>query len=287
MYGGDEPSTPSQQHASREVYVGEDLPPRSNSTRKKKSKESTPTINEPVRSASVTADDIEAAFDAINDYRTSTKEHDFSSPDSLFGLSTIKETTDNEDTPFTGRPTKRNNFRDEDSDDIDFDNCFDQYKQKQEQQDKLRQEQEAKEREEQQKQQQQQARQKQHEQHLKQKQQELESKKKQRLEDEAAERRLIEENQRKAAAAAEAKKESKRAAPEPPRPSTVTIVTPKIETPATPVASKNDTSLSQLDDSNDSIDEDVDELLGKLEVRDDLLFSRTYTHTSIHPNVER
>ncbi|CAF4303926.1 unnamed protein product, partial [Rotaria magnacalcarata] len=49
MYGGDEPSTPSppvrfqvqqqqqqqQQQQHREVYVGDDLPPRSNSTRKK------------------------------------------------------------------------------------------------------------------------------------------------------------------------------------------------------------------------------------------------------------
>ncbi|CAF3992524.1 unnamed protein product, partial [Rotaria sp. Silwood1] len=131
MYGGDEPSTPSppvrsqvqQQQQYREVYVGDDLPPRSNSTRKK-SKEPSPSTTLPTimktknqnnsppplstdhsRSFSVTGDDIEAAFDAINDYKTSMnesslnkpKEYDVPSSDSLFGLSTIKEATDTDD----------------------------------------------------------------------------------------------------------------------------------------------------------------------------------------------
>ncbi|UJR35314.1 hypothetical protein I4U23_028075 [Adineta vaga] len=156
MYGGEEPSSSSppirsqvQQQQQREVYVGDDLPPRSNSTRKK-SKEPSPSTTLPTivtpkttnnspplrstdhnRSFSVTGDDIEAAFDAINDYKTSnneSKDYDNSAHDSLFGLSTIKEATDTDEvtlginSPIT--------HTDEEMDEIDFDNCFNKYKQK-------------------------------------------------------------------------------------------------------------------------------------------------------------
>ena len=267
MYGGDEPSTPSppvrsqvlqQQQQHREVYVGDELPPRSTSTRKKM-KEPAPSAappaivstkmqhsppgasNEHTRSFSVTGDDIEAAFDAINDYKTSTtesasnrpKEHEPSSPDSLFGLSTIKEAIDTDDTLHSTHSAR---YQQEEIDDIDFDNCFNKYKQQNQ-------------------------------------------------------TKLVEEKPNKAIApppqpaiersqkshepkSARRSKDEKRTAPTPPsevRPSTISIVTPKMETPPTPTVTvstvKQQEPLSNpFDDSNDSIDEDVDELLGKLEV---------------------
>ena len=157
MYGGEEPSTPSppdrsQQQQQREVYVGDDLPPRSNSTRRKKNKEPAPSMTLPTivvpkasnnvtprlsdtsRSCSITGDDIEAAFDAINDYKTSTsetsnhhaKEPEASSPDSLFGLSTIKEATDTDE--FVLHTGSNKHQTDAVIDEIDFDHCFNKYK---------------------------------------------------------------------------------------------------------------------------------------------------------------
>ena len=284
MYGGDEPSTPSppirsQQQQQREVYVGDELPPRSNSTRKK-SKEPAPIIAPPppvvaakaqhsppassvehVRNLSVTGDDIEAAFDAINDYKSSmhesmnnrAKDQDLSSPDSLFGLSTIKEAGDTDEL-FGGKDSAASarNRNEAEFDELDFDQCFDKYKPK------------------------------------------------------VNQTKPPEEKTSKAPApakptvpppqanpepkSARQTKEPKRSAPvhtEPARASSVTIATPKIETTPTPTISSPKTIesiSSRQDDSNDSIDEDVDELLGKLEVsiRGCPSYTHTHTHTYIH-----
>ena len=275
MYGGEEPSTPSppirsQQQQQREVYVGDDLPPRSNSTRKK-SKEPAPLATvtakvqysppapsvEHVRNLSVTGDDIEAAFDAIDDYKSSmhessnnrAKDQDLSSPDSLFGLSTIKEAVDTDEL-FAGKDAFARHRNDAELDDIDFDQCFDKYKA-----------------------------------------QEIQTK-------------PAEVKTSKAAAPAKPTtptaqtvpepkstrqtKEPKRSAPvhnESARVSSVTIATPKIDTTPTPTSSSSktiETISSRQEDPNDSIDEDVDELLGKLEVSIRGCLRYTHTHAHIH-----
>ena len=286
MYGADEPSTPSppirsqvqaQQQQSREVYVGDDLPPRSNSMRKKSKQpapspilpsitasktqnSSPPSISEQSRSFSVTGDDIEAAFDAINDYKTSTHDssnnrnqnnNDLSSPDSLFGLSTIKEAIDHDEGFLT--KGKKTNQDEQDLDEIDFDSCFDKYKAQ-------------------------------------------------------YQTKFIEEKSTKGPAPAKPTtqttpkkdeisstrqfKEPKRAAPkhvdEPQAPPAM-ISTPKIETTPTITHStikQLDSISNHFDDPNDSIYEDVDELLGKLEVSSAIVICHTRTHTYIHTYVQ-
>ena len=262
MYGGDEPSTPSPpvrsqvQQQQRETYVGDELPPRSNSTRKK-SKEPSPssalptivttklTNNSPPlpstehsRSFSVTGDDIEAAFDAINDYKASTnesKEYETSSPDSLFGLSTIKEATD-EIFLGTGSSKQKN---DEEIDDIDFNNCFNKYKQQNP-------------------------------------------------------TKITEEKSSKKSApstpvnqepkSARHSTEPKRTAPihtDDIRTPSVSVPTPKLNTTPTPTVSVTTSKQNETiaDNSNDSSDEDVDELLGKLEVSIYLFSTHAHIHT--------
>ncbi|CAF3943538.1 unnamed protein product [Rotaria sp. Silwood2] len=275
MYGGDEPSTPSppirsqvqqqqqpqqQQQHHREVYVGDDLPPRSNSTRKK-SKEPSPSTTLPTimttknqnnspppsltdhsRSFSITGDDIEAAFDAINDYKTSmnesplnkSKEYEVPSPDSLFGLSTIKEATDTDDIVLA-----RNSFQhhhDEEIDDIDFDNCFNKYKQPQQNEKKPSEEKKSKK--------------------------------------PAPSTPVVQQSQKtQEPKSSHYSKEQKRTAPihtDDTRNSSVSMPTPKIDITTTPTVTvsatkQKETTSNDIDDSNDSIDEDVDELLGKLE----------------------
>lgn len=275
MYGGDEPSTPSpparsqvqqqqqqQPQQQREVYVGDDLPPRSNSTRRK-NKEPLPSTTLPAivtpkvqnnssplrstdnsRSFSVTGDDIEAAFDAINDYKTSTndssnnkiKEHEMSSPDSLFGLSTINEAIDSDEIVLGTGSTKQRN--DEIVDDIDFDNCFNIYKHQQQQTPiKI-----------------------------------IEEKKTKKY---APSTSVINEPQKtQEPKSTRHSKEQKRSTPL----SNDDIYTPSVSTPTpqidtTPIpiitlpkTNQRETISNDLDDLNESIDEDVDELLGKLEV---------------------
>jgi hypothetical protein len=288
MYGGDEPSTPSppirsqvqqqqQQQQQREVYVGDELPPRSNSTRRK-SKEPSPSTTLPIivttkvqnnssplrssdnsRSFSVTGDDIEAAFDAINDYKASTnessinktKEHEMSSPDSLFGLSTIKEAIDTDEIVLGAGSSKRRN---DEIDEIDFDNCFNKYKQQQEQQTQIN---------------------------------IVEEKKTKKS---APSTPVVQQSQKnQEPKSTRHSKEQKYTAPiyndDIYSPST-SIQTPKID--ITPILTDTVPATKQkendLDDSNDSIDEDVDELLGKLEVSIylSLIYTHIHTHTYIH-----
>lgn len=291
MYGGEEPSTPSPpirsqvQQQQREVYVGDDLPPRSNSTRRKKSKEpspsatlptivlpkasnnTTPRLSENNRSCSITGDDIEAAFDAIADPKPSTsdpsnnrsKESEVSSPDSLFGLSTIKEATDTDEFILGSNSTKHHT--DAVIDEIDFDNCFNKYKQ----------------------------------------QQSVEP---------PNPTKTFEEPKRKKSAPTtpsfeppspptkiqESKsprhsKEQKRSAFtfDDIQTPTASISTTKYDTTPSPNVSNalhlpKETSSHTLDDSNDSNDEDVNELLGKLEVSIDLslIYAHIHTHTYTH-----
>ncbi|CAF0722985.1 unnamed protein product [Rotaria sordida] len=269
MYGGDEPSTPSppirsqvqqQQQHHREVYVGDDLPPRSNSTRKK-SKEPSPSATLPTimttknqnnsaslsstehsRSFSVTGDDIEAAFDAINDYKISmnesslnkSKDHEVPSPDALFGLSTIKEATDTDEIVLDTHSSRHRN--DEEIDDIDFDNCFNKYKQQQQKEKKPTEEKKSKK--------------------------------------PAPSTPVVQQSQKnQESKSSNYFTEQKRTAPvhtDDIRTPSISIPTPKIDIPTTPTITvsakrQKETTSNDLDDSNDSIDEDVDELLGKLE----------------------
>ncbi|CAF0785166.1 unnamed protein product [Rotaria sordida] len=268
MYGGDEPSTPSppirsqvqQQQHHREVYVGDDLPPRSNSTRKK-SKEPSPSTTLPTimttknqnnsaslsstehsRSFSVTGDDIEAAFDAINDYKISmnesslnkSKDHEVPSPDALFGLSTIKEATDTDEIVLDTHSSRHRN--DEEIDDIDFDNCFNKYKQQQQNEKKPTEEKKSKK--------------------------------------PAPSTPVVQQSQKnQESKSSNYFTEQKRTAPvhtDDIRSPSISIPTPKIDIPTTPTITvsakrQKETTSNDLDDSNDSIDEDVDELLGKLE----------------------
>ncbi|CAF0980944.1 unnamed protein product [Rotaria sordida] len=268
MYGGDEPSTPSppirsqvqQQQHHREVYVGDDLPPRSNSTRKK-SKEPSPSTTLPTimttknqnnsaslsstehsRSFSVTGDDIEAAFDAINDYKISmnesslnkSKDHEVPSPDALFGLSTIKEATDTDEIVLDTHSSRHRN--DEEIDDIDFDNCFNKYKQQQQNEKKPTEEKKSKK--------------------------------------PAPSTPVVQQSQKnQESKSSNYFTEQKRTAPvhtDDIRTPSISIPTPKIDIPTTPTITvsakrQKETTSNDLDDSNDSIDEDVDELLGKLE----------------------
>jgi len=273
MYGGDEPSTPSppvrsqvqqQQEQQpppqhREVLVGDELPPRRNSTRRKKTKEPSPSTSVPTvvtpksqpnntsplrstensRSFSVTGDDIEAAFDAINDYKTSVnndssltkiKEQDTPSPDSLFGLTTIKEAMDTDEFGFGTSSSKQS--QQDVIDEIDFDNCFNKFKQE--------------------------------------KQQQSQTKKTapivpiisppQKPTESKSNRHLKEPKQTSPVHTDEVQTPS------------FSLSSSRIETTPSPTVTLSTTTKhsesmkSHLDDSNDSIDEDVDELLGKLEV---------------------
>ncbi len=294
MYGGDEPSTPSppvrsQVQRQREVYVGDDLPPRSNSTRRK-SKEPSPSAALPTivttkapnntspvrstdknRSLSVTGDDIEAAFDAISDYKTSlnepsnnkTKEHEIASPDAYFGLSTIKEATDTEDIILGAGSSKQQQQQqqqnDEVADEIDFDNCFNKYKQPPKEQPQNQ-------------------------------------------------PKIVEEKKSKQTAPSIPIIQQPQQTPEPKstrhskehkRPSPISINeihTPSISIPTPnleispspsftiPTTQPKETPSNHLEDSNDSIDEDVDELLGKLEVSISLpsTYAHIHTHTYTH-----
>lgn len=297
MYGGDESSNPSppvhsqvqqqqqqQQTAhqqSREVYVGDELPPRSNSMRKKsreppkssvlpsivtstRPQQSPPAnTNEQSRSFSVTGDDIEAAFDAINDYKTSmnessnhqTKDHDLSSPDSLFGLSTIQEAIDHDEI-ISKKDSKRKQQNDRDLDEIDFDDCFEKYKPQTSPQIQI----ETKVVEE-----------KPFVKAPAPVKTQVSTVTKQQ---ESTNNRASNVTKQQESTPNRTSNETKRQAPvhsEEARPSSsVTITTPKIDmTPTLNVsASKStaDTISSELDDPNDFNDDDVDELLGKLEV---------------------
>jgi hypothetical protein len=289
MYGGDEPSTPSppvrsqvqqQSQPQREVYVGDELPPRSNSTRRKKTKEPSPStalpsiltpkasnnspsarLTENSRSLSVTGDDIEAAFDAINDYKTSThesanhkpKESEMSSPDSLFGLSTIKEAIDNDENVYGAGSHKQQS--DTEIDEIDFDHCLNKYKPQQNHSKPI---------------------------------EEVKTKK-----SFAPSVPAVQQPQK----AQETKstrylKEQKRATPsffDDIQTPTTSIASPRFENtpspiapPSLPVTNQRETISSTIEDLNDSNDEDVDELLGKLEVSIDLSVRYTYIHIHIH-----
>ena len=291
MYGGDEPSTPSppvrsqvqqqqQQQQQREVYVGEDLPPRSNSTRRKKSKEPSPSAtiptivtpksqnnSSPLRSAensrsfSVTGDDIEAAFDAINDYKATInessnnkiKEQEISSPDSLFGLSTIKEAIDSDEIVL-GAGSSKQQQKDDAIDEIDFDNCFTKYKQEQQPQTQTK---------------------------------PVEEKKKKST---APTTPVIPQTQKNQEP--KSSRHSKEQKYTPPfhtddvQTPSFSIPTPRIDPTPSPSVTLSSTkqmdSISNhLDDSNGSIDEDVDELLGKLEVSIDpsSIYAHIHTHT--------
>ncbi|CAF1271716.1 unnamed protein product [Adineta steineri] len=145
MYGSDDTSAPSpaehfqfpppqQQQQYREVNVDDKFLPKATSN-ENKTKEPFSPMNVPTiittkapllgdssRSSSVTGDDIEAAFDSINDYKTSlnkSKENERS--DSFFGLSTIKENLDTDENIF--------NTKKQADEEIDFDNCFNRLKQ--------------------------------------------------------------------------------------------------------------------------------------------------------------
>ena len=288
MYGGDEPSTPSpparsqvqpqQQQQQREVYVGDDLPPRSNSTRKK-SKEPAPSATLPTivttkttshsppatdhsRSFSVTGDDIEAAFDAINDYKTSTnepsvtkaKDYEIAAPDSLFGLSTIKEAVDTDEVVLDADSSRPLN--DEEIDEIDFDNCFNKYK---------------------------------HQNRTK-------------AVDEKTPKRSAPSTPVHQPSQKTSEPKSTQHSYEPKRLASAhtdeirtpvtSVPTPRLDTTPTPTVTVSsaraaDTTESNFDDPNDSGDEDVDELLGKLEVSISLssphahIHTHTYTHDYI------
>ncbi|CAF1599102.1 unnamed protein product [Adineta steineri] len=270
MYGGDEPSTPSppvrsqvqqQQQQQRETHVDNGLPPRSNSMRRKSKEPSssttlptvvttkltnnTPPLTENSRSFSVTGDDIEAAFDAINDYKTSTnessinksKEYDASPHDSLFGLSTIKEAVDTDE--IIPDPSSPKQHTDEELDDIDFDNCFSTFKQQQ---------------------------------HQQQNQTKI-------IEEKPIKNFTISSSvNQQSPKTQESKsvrhsKEPKRAAPihtDEIHTPTVSVPSPKLNKTITPTVmitteKQKETITNNLDDLNDSGDEDVDELLGKLE----------------------
>jgi hypothetical protein len=134
MYGADEGSPPVRpsKHSSREVYVGDDLPAKA-SSEKKKAKDPSPSTTMPTiitskpvrpvltansRSSSITGDDVEAAFDAAFD--EPSREHAMlPSPNVLFGLSTIQESLDPDE--------KRSHFHIRQSttdDEMDLDNYF-------------------------------------------------------------------------------------------------------------------------------------------------------------------
>ncbi|CAF3835612.1 unnamed protein product [Adineta steineri] len=266
MYGGDEPSTPSppvrsqvqQQQQQRETHVDSGLPPRSNSMRRKSKEPSssttlptvittkltnnTPPLTENSRSFSVTGDDIEAAFDAINDYKTSTnessinkpKEYDASPHDSLFGLSTIKEAVDTDE--IIPDPSSPKQHTDEELDDIDFDNCFSTFKQQQPNQTKI-----------------------------------IEEKPTKNFTISSPVNQQSPKTQE--SKSVRHSKEPKRAAPihtDEIHTPTVSVPSPKLNKTITPTVTittekQKETMTNNLDDLNDSGDEDVDELLGKLE----------------------
>lgn len=308
MYGGDEPSTPSppvrsqvqQQPQHREVYVGDELPPRSNSTRRKSKEPSAsatlPTIittkinndspppvsTEHSRSFSITGDDIEAAFDAVNDYKTTVndsssnkyKEYEASSPDSLFGLSTIKEATDTDELVLGTALSSRHN--DAYIDDIDFDNCFNQYKQQQEKEKKKSapptpvtqkppKHQEIK----------QETKQESKQEPRREIRQDPKPEPKRETKQETKSSHNPKEQKRQAPVHTDDTSTSSMSKPI----SKVDIIT----TPAMPVSITKpvETVPSTVDDPDDSIDEDVDELLGKLEVSiyPSLLHTHTYRYT--------
>jgi hypothetical protein len=206
MYGSDDTSITSppvgSQIQSREVNVDDNLSSK-NTSNKMKTK---PTDHS--RSFSVRTDDIDTAFNSMNDYKNSinkSKESEVkSTSDTLFGLSTIKE---NLDTDENIRSLKHQN-----DEDIDFDNYFNQNKPK---------------------------------------------------------------TTKKTAPIIQQSKERKHSA---------LSQLDDIHTPSTSISVKlNPMSISSTitdrsDNKNDSTDEDVDELLGKLEVS---IFGK-YTHTYIH-----
>ncbi|CAF3351986.1 unnamed protein product [Rotaria sp. Silwood1] len=154
MYGGEESSIPSpsirsqiqEQQQQQEVFVNDHVLS-SNSLNKNKTKESFPLLNVstiitkkssnssslPIskdnnKNITITNDDIEAAFDSIDDNRTSmnkSKDHEITSiPNSFFGLSTIKENLDADENIFSSTSSKHPN-----DEDIDFGNYFNQINQ--------------------------------------------------------------------------------------------------------------------------------------------------------------
>ncbi|CAF2780549.1 unnamed protein product [Rotaria sp. Silwood2] len=154
MYGGEETSISSppirsqiqNQQQEEEIFVDHHLLS-SNSSNQKTTKESLSSINVPTiitkkssnspslpistdnnRNISVTSDDIEAAFDSIDDNKTSiNKSRDYeikSIPDSFFGLSTIKENLDTDENILSSTSSKYPT-----DEDIDFGNYFSQINQ--------------------------------------------------------------------------------------------------------------------------------------------------------------
>ncbi|CAF0760898.1 unnamed protein product [Rotaria sordida] len=148
MYAGEETSIPSpsnrpqiQEQHREEISVDDNLLS-SNPSNKKKTKEPLPSLNVPTiiinessnspslpistdynRKISITGDDIEAAFDFVDDNKTAiNKSKDYeitSTSDSFFGLSTIKEILDTDETILSSTSSKH--LKDEE---IDFSNYF-------------------------------------------------------------------------------------------------------------------------------------------------------------------
>ena len=213
--GGDEtvaPSQPvrSQTQQQREVYVGDDLPPKSTSN-KKKSK--APSITPPTITTTKPPSSLPSPISTDHSQNfsvpdTVSKHHErTSTSDSLFGLSTIKENILS--------PTSPSHQTDD-----EIDKYFNQIKQPNEP-----------------------------------------------------------KKTKSSAPIIPQSKEQKRS---------TRSQSDDIQTPATSISVKPDTTSTssttnvsaqkQSDDAHDSTDEDVDELLGKLEVS----FSGKYTHTYIH-----
>ena len=177
---------------------------------------SSSTENNNNRNSSVTGDDIEAAFDSINDYRSSknkAKEPEITpKPDSLFGLSTIRENFDTDETIVSPKHQT----------DDEIDNYFNTIKQTNE-----------------------------------------------------------EKKPKKTAPVipqTKSTKEQKRSTPSHYEDIHTPATSISVKVDNTPTSSTTLPTKNQSDDKNDSTDEDVDEIIGKLEVS----LSGKYTHTYIH-----
>ncbi|CAF0947963.1 unnamed protein product [Adineta ricciae] len=145
MYGGDDGTTSSSadrfqtpQQLHREVSVDENQPWKKTPKQRRekeqhaskpipiiittKASANSPQISDHNRHSSVTGDDIEAAFDSINNYKASlNKPKENTVADSYFGLSTISEHQDVDENPFSSNQQPE--------EEIDFDNYFTKHKQ--------------------------------------------------------------------------------------------------------------------------------------------------------------
>ncbi|UJR10554.1 hypothetical protein I4U23_014754 [Adineta vaga] len=149
MYGGDDASAPlpseRPQQVQHEVSVDDDFSWKK-TPKQRRVKETlsppaksvptiittrpnsdSPVLTDHTRNSSVTGDDIEAAFDSINEYKSSqNKSKDNEIADSFFGLSTIKEQQDADESFFSSKQQIE--------EEINFDNYFNKTKQQQQQQ---------------------------------------------------------------------------------------------------------------------------------------------------------